>query len=233
MYYIEVGNTTFKLAERRSEGAFHIRRFDSATDLAAALSPDSQLLIAPVAESGSAELSSAITTQPHSFLSRADFATFVGASYDTPETLGLDRILNLYGMTGDGLVLSCGTAITVDAVVGGVPAWGAIMSGFETAVHGLNERIPLLPTVSESDLNGIPARTSSQSVANGTLLGTALAALGLARMLGRAVGLSEAHPIILTGGDAEQMARLWPEDISCEIRPALLFEGMERWNRIG
>ena len=157
---------------------------------------------------------------------RSHFRDFVGDSYDTPETLGLDRILNLAGMKGDGVAISCGTAITVDAVASGRPSWGGIMPGFRTAAEGLHARIPALPVASLDAVPELPARSSVASVVNGVLLGTALAAASLARLLARDLFGSSPPRIVITGGDARLLARLWSGGEEVVVDDALLFRGM-------
>jgi type III pantothenate kinase len=165
-------------------------------------------------------------------ITREMLAAFVGTSYDTPETLGIDRVLNLLGTTHDAVVISCGTAITVDARIGGRPVWGAIMPGFATAAEGLQKRIPALPLVDVTREPLLAARTSVDSVTNGVLLGTALGAQGLADELARLAPPSADLPVILTGGDAQILERLWPAESRAPIVDEMLvFQGMMAWGK--
>lgn len=234
MLFIEIGNSTIKVARRSPSGSFATERFGNADDLERWMRDETgSAVVAPVAGGRAAAILSSLSRLDNlslQVLERSRFADFIGDSYDTPETLGLDRILNLLPLRGEGLVISCGTAITVDAVAGGRPFWGAIMPGFRTAAVGLSAAAPALPTVSFEDLGALPARTSHQSVANGVLLGTALAAAGLAALLAERCSLSDDAPLLLTGGDAELLHHLLPAlqiRRSAELRPTLLFEGME------
>jgi pantothenate kinase type III len=217
--YLEIGNTTIKLARRAGDGSFDIVRFDDLHSLLAELADeDREILCAPVNERFGGEVIRQIVSDRLRLITRDDLRSFVGDSYDTPETLGLDRILNLIGLGGDGIAISCGTAITVDAVVDGRPRWGAILPGFRTAADGLHERVPALPHVSPGDAVGLPARTSHQSVANGVLLGTALAVRGIVERL--AVGR-----VVATGGDAWVLQSLWDW---VKVDEGLLFRGMNQ-----
>jgi pantothenate kinase type III len=222
---LEIGNTTVKLARRRGDGTFAISRYERMEDVLGELEQISgSVLCAPVGRELSAALLPRLSPERVRIIANGDLLPFIGQSYDTPETLGLDRVLNLLGLGGDGIAVSCGTAITVDAFAGSVPFWGAILPGFRTAATGLHERVPALPQVEPQSLTGLPARTSYQSVANGVVLGTALAVRGIADRLATVAGFTNPR-IILTGGDAEVLRSLWqmPE---IEIDDGLLFRGM-------
>jgi pantothenate kinase type III len=224
---LEIGNSTLKLARVAPDGEIDVTRYGSVESLTAELGEGRpQVLCAPVGRELSAMALPILqrVTRLH-VISREDFAGFIAGSYDTPETLGLDRILNLVGLAGDGIVISCGTAITVDAVVAGVPHWGAIMPGFRTAAEGLHARVPALPLVSPDSSTALPARTSHASVANGVLLGTASGAQGLARRLAGIARDTRMPRVVLTGGDAMLLAELW-EGERPEVDETLLFRGM-------
>jgi len=228
---LEIGNTSAKLvpAGKRPEGS-SILRFDDVEPLLDRLALiGGKVLCVPTGSRMSRQILDRVpSTVRARVLEWDDFLDFIGETYDTPETLGLDRILNLIGLEGDGIVVSCGTAITVDAVARGRPFWGAILSGFTTASEGLHNRIPALPSIDIStNTPALPARSSKASVANGVLLGTALGAQGIVRAIARQLFV-DIHPrIVLTGGDAELMLSLWEGDERPVIDEALLFKGMK------
>lgn len=226
-YYLEIGNSTIKVGCTGADGGLQLQRFDRRETFDAwAIASGAPLVVAPVGE----RLSGLVVPflREHAevrVLERGDVASFVDGSYDTPETLGLDRALNLLGMSGDGVVISCGTAITVDALYDGRPVWGAILPGFRTAAEGLHARIPVLPLVALDAVPHLPARTTDDSLANGILDGTAYAALGLARALATSLGLSAYSSIVCTGGEAGLVARLAPGSVVDDV---LLIRGMMR-----
>ncbi len=223
MLLIEIGNTTVKLVRPGHDGAFDVVRLDAPEDVLRMVADESgEIVCAPVG----GELSSRLLGQMQRssdvrVLTASDVASFVGDSYRTPDSLGLDRVLNLLALDHDAIVISCGTAITVDATINGNPRWGAILPGFATAASGLHERVPTLPLVSLAEAVGIPARTSVESVANGVLLGTARAAQSIGEEL------APHTATVLTGGDAATMRRLWNGTLPT-IDDALLFRGMLR-----
>ncbi len=223
---VELGNSTLKLAHIGPAGTITIQRYDA--DMFPGdfdPSPEATVIVALTSAN---QVPGRLWRLPNlRLIKRDDVAGFIGDSYQTPETLGLDRVLNLLGMDGDGIVVSCGTAITVDAVAGGEPCWGGIMPGFRTAAEGLHARVSRLPLVSTDDTIRIPARTSRESVANGVLLGTAGGAGAIVSALARLLFGGPPPRLVLTGGDAGLMFRLW-EPTDAEVDPALLFRGMLR-----
>ncbi|MCB0712105.1 MAG: type III pantothenate kinase [Ignavibacteriae bacterium] len=229
MLYIEVGNSTLKLAHRNSDGTFRVSRFTHPTHLLEEIPPKAEMLLAPVAESQVGNILPQLKERGTvRLLGRDQFREFLADSYDTPETLGLDRILQLFALDVDAIVISCGTAITIDALFRGSPFWGAILPGFTTASRGLSAQAPALPVVSSNDTVLLPARSSRTSIANGILLGTTLALQGLADMLADEIGASQSLPVIVTGGEAEVLRSFWRREREVTVRPALLFEGMAR-----
>lgn len=226
--FVEIGNTRIKTATPAAEGGFTITAYDRATTfLKVAAVFAGPIVCAPVGHEQSVPVVAGLQGRPElRLLGPEDVAEFVGYSYDTPSTLGLDRVLNLYGLGLDAVVISCGTAITVDAVAGGRPYWGAIMPGFVTAAEGLHARIPALPLVELHDAVRLPALTTAGSVANGVLLGTARAAEAIAHELAMMAFGGFAPHVIITGGDAEVLRRLWSWTPVPAVDEALLFKGM-------
>ncbi len=225
---LEIGNSTIKAAHIAADGGIAIERYSNLEALLRRCElSDGPIICAPVGDALSGPTIERLeSAREIRVLRREEFTGFIGDSYDTPGTLGLDRILNLLGMGSDGVVISCGTAITVDAVSGGRPAWGAIMPGFRTAAEGLHARIPVLPLAGLDARPTLPARTSLGSVTNGVLLGTALGAEGVARLLARDLFGGASPRVILTGGDAPLLKLLWEGGEGVEIDEALLFRGM-------
>jgi len=237
---IEVGNTTVKIARPTPDGRWTIERTNgvqSGLNRLKRYLPSERILLAPVAAERGDELSGRMTDEgiDHEVITREHYSDFLAGSYDTPETLGLDRILNLKGLRGDGVVISCGTCITVDLRFQGRPYFGGILPGYATAAQAMADAVPSLPKARLDGEFTIPSRTSSGAVNLGLLVGTTEAALGIARHLINATGASPPEiPLIATGGGAailvEVLRKLkkieqWPikEPI---VVPGLVFEGM-------
>lgn len=227
MIFIELGNSTIKLAQDFGGGTLLLERFVSATDLFARIETyDDRIVCAPVGQNHSAQILDILRRRANTFVITPEaLIPFVGDTYDTPLTLGLDRALNLLGLSVDGVVISCGTAITVDACISGKPRWGAILQGFSTAAELLHDRIPALPLVDVHTQPSMPARDSVRSVVNGVVLGTARAAQAIATEL--VEGDSRGRlSYVLTGGDAQLLERLWTSPPAVLVDELLIFAGM-------
>lgn len=219
---VEVGNSTVKVAVLGLEGRMELRRYSSVEGAVATIGDRRQIVVDP---HGLWDQGGRVRRIDH-----REFSRFIAGSYDVPVEIGLDRVLNLLGMEGDGIAVSCGTAMTVDAIAGGRPCFGAILAGLRTTAAALHERIPALPRIELDDPVGLPARSTKASVANGILLGGMLAVDGLARRVGELLFGGDPPGIVVTGGDAHVLASLWsglasPGPIVDEL---LLFRGMAR-----
>jgi type III pantothenate kinase len=215
---LEIGNSTFKLAEARGDG-FWVQRFDHEEACLQDLARRSgSVRVARVAPARGERLMRAHAARMVE-LTHAHFAAFLDGAYDAPETLGLDRVLHLRGLRDDGIVVSCGTAITVDARLRGAPRFGAILPGLLLATRALHARLPALPEIALRRVPAFPARTTEDSLANGIIAGMAGAVQRIAEALA-----PTPLPIIVTGGDAEVLAPLLRGQV--RVEPELLFCGM-------
>ncbi len=103
----------------------------------------------------------------------------VGVSYDTPETLGADRLAAAVGANGlypgsDLVVIDAGTCVTYDVIdAQGVFQGGAIAPGLRMrfrAMHEFTRRLPLIEEIDNKMLIGKSTATAMQSgVLNGMI----------------------------------------------------------------
>lgn len=131
--------------------------------------------------------------------------------YRTPETLGSDRILHALaaGWIAAGrpaIIVSCGTALVVDAVdAAGVFLGGAISPGLEMRFRALNAFTGRLPHVQDLPVEipdlGLDTRSS---IVSGVVHG--IADEINARILRYRAMLSPESVVFLTGGDASRLA---------------------------
>ena len=147
--------------------------------------------------------------------------------YQTPESLGPDRLANAVGgmvkFPGKNvIILDAGTCLKTDLVISkGEYLGGAISPGLRMryqALHSFTERLPLLEPVPETPLTG---NNTSESIHSGVLHG----------MMAEIVGIIEEYsqsykdPVfILTGGDHPVfLSRLKSRIFAA---PALTLEGL-------
>ena len=134
--------------------------------------------------------------------------------YDTPETLGVDRVLSAAaGAARHGapvIVASCGTATTVDVVDQGRRfRGGAILAGLGMQRDALSRRAAQLPAVPLDPPLTAVGRSTATCLQSGLLLGHAAAIDGLAGRFRRELDLPGA-PLIGTGGLADVLQRAEP-----------------------
>ncbi|MCQ2295823.1 MAG: type III pantothenate kinase [Bacteroidales bacterium] len=156
----------------------------------------------------------------------------IGVDYETPQTLGADRVAAACGARrlGEGracVVVDAGTCITIDYIdAAGVYRGGAILPGMEMkfrALHTFTAKLPLLSDVGfdEAPLTG---RSTRASMAAGVLTATRFEVEGF---VARYRAEAPECDVLLTGGDAE---RLWGEGrlavAGCRIEPQLVMVGL-------
>lgn len=128
----------------------------------------------------------------------------IGIRYETPETLGADRVANAVAACaefGQGaiLVVDCGTCITCTMVRDGMLLGGSIGPGSALRFRALHEgtgRLPLVGPAENPELLGQDTRTSIQS---GVQLGLRAEIAGLVDLYRAQFG---EMTVVMTGGDA-------------------------------
>ena len=149
--------------------------------------------------------------------------------YDTPETLGADRLAAAVGAAlvaegRDALVVDFGTAITVDYVSGdGTYRGGAISPGMGMrfqALHRYTARLPLCRETAEERLYGT---TTTSCIEQGVMNGIAFEIEGyIARFRRENADIC----IIFTGGAAKNFAKRIKNAIFADCE--LVFLGLNR-----
>jgi type III pantothenate kinase len=145
--------------------------------------------------------------------------------YRDPDALGADRWANLLGARDllgatDVVVVDAGTAVTVDALrADGRHLGGAILPGLCAARAGLHAAAPALPAAGGA--SGLPAATTAEGMAAGSLVGLAGAIERVTREVGRPL---EAPAWLLTGGDTDTL-RPWL-DPGWRHEPLLTLRGL-------
>jgi type III pantothenate kinase len=96
--------------------------------------------------------------------------------YETPETLGPDRIaavagaFNAFGGS-DAMVIDAGTAITYEVLLGKRYRGGNISPGIETRFRALNMFTGKLPLLGRSETYSSPGRNTREAIIAGVILG--------------------------------------------------------------
>lgn len=206
---VDSGNTSTKVAVMDGETTVREWRFDRFTQgdadaIIAGYSPSKAVV---ASTGGDGERICAMLDGRVGFLLRMSPLTPVpiGIDYDTPETLGTDRIaaavgaVEVYG-AGDMLIVDMGTAITFDFVEGGVFRGGNISLGVGSRFRALHDYTAHLPHCGITGIDGSLGRSTSTAIEQGVMRSV------LYEIMGYADEFLQKNPqirIIFCGGDAK------------------------------
>jgi type III pantothenate kinase len=123
--------------------------------------------------------------------------------YETPETLGTDRIAAVAGAYytfpgSDILVIDAGTAITFEYLAGNVYRGGNISPGLQMRFRALNKFTGKLPLVSQPGDYSFPGRNTTDAITAGVIMGVTYEINEYIRTFEKK---HTNFKIILTGGD--------------------------------
>jgi type III pantothenate kinase len=146
--------------------------------------------------------------------------------YETPETLGSDRIAAVAGAynTFPGaniLAIDAGTAITFDFIESDVYKGGNISPGLTMRFKALNNFTDRLPLVSISDNYSFPGRNTTDAIIAGVITGVTYEINEYIRTFKKK---NSDLKIILTGGDGE----FFKDKINIKIKylPDIVTDGL-------
>ena len=130
--------------------------------------------------------------------------------YDTPHTLGADRVALAAGLAlefpaQNKLVIDCGTCITYDFVnAQNEYLGGAISPGLQLRYKSLHDYTAQLPLLSLSDEHALVGTSTAQSIHSGVINGTVFEIDGVIDAY-----KAQFHnlTVVLTGGDAIFLAK--------------------------
>lgn len=143
-----------------------------------------------------------------------------------PERTGRDRLLNALGVpTKPAIIVSAGTAITVDAVdADGSFLGGAIFPGLRLMARVLNDHTAALPLIDPTQTPPpLPGKSTEEAMHAGIVQAAAGGIVGcITEML--PIMQSHAFSIYVTGGDAECLKPWLPWQV--EVIPHLTLYGL-------
>jgi len=199
-----------------------------------------RVLVANVAGDAMSQLikekSQAVWQVAPEFAASTSVAGGVTNAYSTPSSLGVDRwlaVIAAHEIGAAACVIDAGTAVTVDVVDSrGLHLGGLIIPGVELMMNSLLDRTSDIadksgrrPSTARTDARAelqIFASDTASAVANGALVSIAAAADRAAAAAVRQCG--ESTRILLTGGDADRLARAM--QTPAEIIPDLVLRGL-------
>ncbi len=223
--FIDIGNTRIKSGERIGEVWSEIKNWspedlDGLKDIALKAE---RIIISAVSEANYNRLTSMLNRR-YDTLNYEMLEKYI--SYNTPETLGIDRVLAAIGawrLTGSAtVVIDAGTATTIDEVsVDGVFTGGVIMPGMQILEDGLSRQTDL-PQVDRMIPGAWPPRSTRDALRWG-ITGSYIAAVQA--HLNRFKQHNPDLAVVITGGDGHWLYDLL--DIRARVIPELVFHGMD------
>ena len=160
------------------------------------------------------------------FILSKDTDVPITSEYETPSTLGKDRLAAviaadaIYGGSSV-LVIDIGTCITYDIISKGIYKGGNISPGAHLkikAMHRYTDKLPLVELVINEDLMG---KSTVKALQNGAFYGTKGEIESFIRVFKKS--FSELK-VVFTGGDASLFAETMDEKVI--VRPYLVLEGL-------
>jgi type III pantothenate kinase len=238
--FADLGNSRLKWGRVRGDGSFEVLPLptDDSDAWSAAWSrwnPDGMpstwavsTVNPPVAERLERFLEADPSRQVRWFRSAADVP--VRHDLDHIETAGTDRALAVLGAlaerTGPGIVVSCGSAITVERISAeGVWQGGAIAAGYRLTAEALHALSTQLLLVNPDRTPRAWGRSTVPALEAGVFWGT----VGVIRTLVQlqAEGLSPRPWVVWSGGDAERLIGPTALDLAdSRLEPSLVLEGL-------
>lgn len=155
-------------------------------------------------------------------------------SYDTPDTLGIDRVLVCIGATAitgkNVVVIDAGSACTIDMMTADrIFRGGVIMPGLFAQQKAMQQLLPDLPVVDMDIPVTFPGRSTTESIQWGLSGGYIKAIESFVRLYKQEF---ERLDFFITGGDGPFVQKWINPGFRCKYRPDLIFEGMEELMRI-
>lgn len=148
------------------------------------------------------------------WIERQELQPYAG-NYQTPETLGIDRLLTALGAWNqtkkNTVIIDAGTACTVDAIrADGTFAGGVIMPGLRALHQSLRSTAPELPPVSMQLPESFPGMSTNTCLQWGL---NSFFVDGVIAQLNRFISTMGAMPVFITGGDASRL-HTWLQESS-------------------
>lgn len=146
--------------------------------------------------------------------------------YETPETLGPDRIAAVAGAFqlfggSNALVIDAGTAITYDLLAGKIFTGGNISPGITMRFRALNQFTGKLPLITEISDYTFPGRNTTDAIVAGVMTGVIYEINEYIRTF------EEKHPgikVIISGGDGGMLRG--KIDYPAEYLPDIVIDGL-------
>lgn len=235
-FYLDIGNSFLKLAEKNESGWNIVCQSESAATLLDCIP-------------GGGENISVITTSVRSRIKdelekKLPDGSIVTIStdqvpgelldYDTPATLGMDRYLACLGALSEAgravVAVDAGTACTVDLMTADkIYRGGVIMPGLKVYHRSMAVILPELPETDHAVPRQWPGKSTKESIQWGVNGAFSMSVERFIKKHTETVGEAD---VFVTGGDAGSLKNYLEEKMTIHYRPHLVFEGMSEFLKI-
>ncbi|WP_340105051.1 type III pantothenate kinase [Rhodohalobacter sp. 8-1] len=165
---------------------------------------------------------------------RYDLLGNIRLDYETPETLGIDRVLACAGAVHktktDVIVVDAGTACTVDFMTNDYSfKGGVILPGLPMLRHAMKTLTPELPEVSPGLPDHFPGRSTHDAIKIGLNGGFIHA---ISRFVEQYKGRFNNSEVLITGGDGPFVQEKLEGNFGSSYFDNLVFDGMLAWKEL-
>jgi type III pantothenate kinase len=228
--FILLGNTTIKMSHEPGMAEVFPVRTAKASLAAALAAHGGEVVVAacvnPPCEGILQAVCSAASLAVPLYAGR-DFSAGVEMAVENPETVGVDRVLNVKAAyaraRGAAIAVDFGTAVSISACDGaGRFVGGAILPGLAMALDALASGTALLPEIRPARPKSALGANTVTAMQSGTYYGTLGAAREIVARIQATFGCD--NSVFVTGGDAE----LYSDDMPAGwvLAPGLTMEGL-------
>jgi type III pantothenate kinase len=231
---IDIGNTNTKIALFKKTSLFQNIRIEKVTErILDELFNDysiEKIIISKVGKNLSAEIKRVIQNRKIETVYLSHQTSLpIQNNYQTPETLGQDRIAAVVGSyelfnSESCLVIDAGTCITYDFITEqGVYIGGSISPGLMMRYKAMNKFTTALPLLNKQRLNTFVGYNTETSMNTGVQYGLAFEIQGF---IEEYINKHGQIKVIMTGGDAHYLASLLKNKIF--VCPELVLIGLNK-----
>lgn len=233
---IDLGNTSIKVASFEADELIKINRLNDLGSLGQFLreAKYDRVIVCSVKQSKSAIIEQVPMLKEALFLS-ADLPLPIKLAYDTPHTLGMDRLAAAIGgylhyPENDILLIDMGTCITYDLLKKATFQGGMIAPGLRMRFRAMHEFTANLPLLHVEPTDLLIGKSTAQSMNNGVYFGI----LGeIEHHISQLMLKNPDLKVIMTGGDAHLFESKIKSDIF--VAPEIVLVGLNgvlRYNAV-
>jgi type III pantothenate kinase len=235
-YYLDIGNTSLKLAEPTEHGwnvllhQRHAKHFDKFPAMLREGEAEGfgTIYLSSVRKDITKKVKDAVPTLAIHELSTSQIPERM-MNYSTIQTLGMDRFLACLGahhfINKSVIVIDTGSACTVDFMDGsGIYQGGVIMPGIEIIEKSMKRYLPELPDVQAKIPCQWPGKSTQASIQWGVYGSFKAAIETWVQKYHRMDGHAD---IFITGGSSTKIKQLLMPETELVYKPDLHFDGMK------